>query len=82
MSGMLYMQNYNIDMTLASVFITTEESYVFLTMLCVVCKKYTRYNLSYVIVNTKGNSYFTNVTKDTNVHIYNSKYIHVSSHIS
>jgi hypothetical protein len=82
MCGMLYMQNYNIDMTLASVFIATVESYVFLTMLCVVCRNYTRrnysiYNLSYVIVNTKGNSYFTKVSKHRNVYTYNSNYIYV-----
>lgn len=41
MCGMLYMQNYNIDMTLTSVFIATVESYVILTMLCVVCRNCT-----------------------------------------
>ena len=46
-------------------------------MLCVVCRNYTMYNLSYVIVNTKGNSYFTNVTKHRNVQTYNSNYIYV-----
>ena len=77
MCGMLYMQNYNIDMTLTSVFIATVESYVFLTMLCVVCRNYTMYKLSYVIVNTKGNSYFTKVSKHRNVQTYNSHYIYV-----
>ena len=77
MRGMLWVQNYNIDMTLTSVFIATVESYVFLTMLCVVCRNYTMYKLSYVIVNTKGNSYFTNVTKHRNVQTYNSNYIYV-----
>ena len=35
------------------------------------------YNLSYVIVNTKGNSYFTKVSKHRNVQTYNSNYIYV-----
>jgi hypothetical protein len=77
MRGMLWVQNYNIDMTLTSVFIATVESYVFLTMLFVVCRNYTIYNLSYVIVNTKGNSYFTKVSKHRNVQTYNSNYIYV-----
>jgi len=42
MRGMLWVQNYNIDMTLTSVFISTVESYVFLTMLCLVCRNYAR----------------------------------------
>ena len=70
MCGMLYMQNYNIDMTLASVFIATVESYVFLTMLCVVCRNYTIHNLSYVIVNTKSNSYFKDVSKHKSLYVH------------